>query len=86
MRCVPIGTHLLLTCGISEERKFQTNVKDFRKMVIFDTVSMLFWGCFLCSAEASLSLRSLRDYETTSLQVLPQRLQLRFAVYETTSL
>ena len=47
MRCVPIGTHLLLTYGISEERKFQTNVKDFRKMVIFDTVSMLFWGVFL---------------------------------------
>ena len=55
-------------------------------MVIFDTVSMLFWGVFSCFAEASLSLRSLRDYETTSLQVLPQRLQLRFAVYETTSL
>ena len=75
MRCVPIGTHLLLTYGISEERKFQTNVKDFRKMVIFDTVSMLFWGVFSCFAEASLSLRSLRDYETTSLQVLPQRLR-----------
>ena len=55
-------------------------------MVIFDTVSMLFWDVFSCFAEASLSLRSLRDYETTSLQVLPQRLQLRFAVYETTSL
>ena len=38
-------------------------------MVIFDTVSMLFWGVFSCFAEASLSLRSLRDYETTSLQV-----------------
>ena len=86
MRCVPIGTHLLLTCGISEERKFQTNVNYFEKMVIFDTVSVLFWGCFLCSAEASLSLCSLRDYETSSLQVLPQILQLRFADYETTRL
>ena len=55
-------------------------------MVIFDTVSMLFWGVFSCFAEASLSLRSLRDYETTSLQVLPQMLQLRFADYETTRL
>ena len=89
MRCVPIGTHLLLTCGISEERKFQTNVKDFKKMVIFDTVSMLFWGCFFmlrrgfafapqstrlrdhkstsATAEATITLRSLRDHKSTSL-------------------
>ena len=35
-------------------------------MVIFDTVSMLFWGVFSCFAEASLSLRSLRDHKSTS--------------------
>ena len=38
-------------------------------MVVFGATPMLFWGVFSCFAEASLSLRSLRDYETTSLQV-----------------